>query len=72
MESMIFPKILEKLPAIKKYEIKSETHEKMGMRIKALYYFEGIPPQTADFLIAGDGKFLELNFVNEAIVETEP
>jgi len=72
MESMIFPKLLEALPTVEKYEIKSETPEKMGMRIKAIYHFKGIPPQNANFLIAGDGKFLELNFMNEAMVEVVP
>jgi len=70
LEPLIMPQLLAQVPAPTKYEIKGEAKEKMGTRVKALFYYKDMEPKKVDFLFASDGKILELNIMNEAKIET--
>ncbi|TRW25921.1 hypothetical protein FMM05_06775 [Flavobacterium zepuense] len=69
LEALAIPQILQQVPAPIKYEIKSEAKEEMGTRVKALFYYADGKPKNVDFLIAGDGKILELNIMNDAKID---
>jgi len=70
MESMILPLLFQKLPAPEKFTITSEKKEKKGTRLEVTFYYNGEIPAKADFLIAKDGKFLELNILKDAKIST--
>lgn len=71
MESLILPEILKKAPAPEKFIIKSETKEERGTRVIVDFYYQNQEPEKANFLIAKDGKFLELNIFEDVKVSTK-
>lgn len=71
MESMILPIMIEKLPSQKKFIITSNSKEKRGTRIKVTFYDTNNTTIKSNFLIAKDGKFLELNILEDAKINTE-
>lgn len=71
MESLILPQILKKMPAPDQFTIKSEIKEKRGTRINAVFYYKDGVSIPCNFLIAKDGKFLELNILDGAKITTE-
>lgn len=70
MESMVLPMILEKLSIQKKFTIDSQKEEKRGTRLNVTFYDTANKPIKSNFLIAKDGKFLELNILEDAKVST--
>lgn len=71
MESMILPIMIEKLPAQKKFVITSTSKEKRGTRLKVTFYDANNTTIKSNFLIAKDGKFLELNILEDAKITTD-
>ena len=71
MESVILPMMLEKLPRQEKYVITDSKEEKRGTRLKVTFYDASNREIKSNFLIAKDGKFLELNLLEEAKISTE-
>lgn len=71
MESMILPMLLDKLPVQKRFIIENQKQEKRGMRLKVTFYDANNKPIKSNFLIAKDGKFLELNILEEAKISTD-
>lgn len=71
MESMILPILIQKLPSLKKFIITSNSKEKRGNRIKVTFYDVNDSIIKSNFLIAKDGKFLEINILEDAKINTE-
>lgn len=70
MEPIVVPMLFQKMPAPKKFTIESQTKEEKGMRLKVIFYDAENNPSNADFLVAKDGKFLELNVLSDAKIST--
>lgn len=70
MESMILPMLLQKLPKQVKYTITSMKEEKRGTRLTVTFYDASNKAIKSNFLIASDGKFLELNLLEDATIST--
>jgi len=71
MESVILPMLLQKLPKQEKYIITESKEEKRGTRLKVSFYDASDHEIKSNFLIAKDGKFLELNILEDAKISTE-
>ncbi len=70
MESFILPIVLKKLPIQKRFTIDSQKEEKRGMRLKVTFYDANNKAIKSNFLVAKDGKFLELNILEDAKIST--
>lgn len=70
MESFVMPMLFQKMPAPKKFTIESQTKEEKGIRLKVVFYDAKGNPTNADFLVAKDGKFLEVNILTDAKINT--
>jgi len=70
MEPMVMPMVFKKMPAPKKFIIESQTKEEKGMRLNVIFYDAENNPSNADFLVAKDGKFLEVNILGDAKIST--
>ncbi|HLP64698.1 MAG TPA: hypothetical protein VK161_09355 [Flavobacterium sp.] len=70
MESIILPMILNKLPAQKRFTIDSQKEEKRGTRLHVTFFDANNKAIKSNFLIAKDGKFLELNILEDAKIST--
>ena len=70
MESTILPMMLAKLPKQEKYTITSTKEEKRGTRLTVIFYDASGNQIKSNFLIAKDGKFLELNILEDAKIST--
>jgi len=70
MEPMVMPMLFKKMPAPAKFSIESQTREEKGMRLKVVFYDAENNPTHADFLVARDGKFLEVNILADAKIST--
>jgi len=70
LEPMVLKELIKKMPAPEKFMIKSEAPEKRGTRITADFYYEDNVVKNYNFLIAKDGKLLELNILGDAQIET--
>ncbi|NMH27430.1 hypothetical protein [Flavobacterium silvaticum] len=69
-EALVLSELFKKMPAPKGYVITKTSEEKRGTRLKATFYFENIDSLHANFLIAKDGQFLELNLLDSADIKT--
>lgn len=70
MEPFVMQMFFQKMPAPKKFVIESKTKEEKGTRLKVVFYDAQNTPRKADFLVAKDGKFLELNVLGDAKIST--
>lgn len=70
MESTILPIMLQKLPKQEKYVITNTAEEKRGTRLKVTFYDASGNTIKSNFLIAKDGKFLEINILEDAKIST--
>ncbi len=68
LEPFVLPSVFEKFPSPDRYEITKTETEKRGTRLYVTFYSAKSKPVNTNFLIASDGKFLELNLLEDADV----
>lgn len=70
LEPFVLPTVFEKFSTPTRYEITGNATEKHGTRLRVTFYFEQMEPLKANFLLTSDGRFLELNLLENAKVQS--